>query len=144
MKHNRNVILTGFTSFFTDVSSEMLYPLIQAFVSIVLAGQKTLVGPALGLIEGVAESTASLLKVFAGYYSDKIQVRKGTAIAGYGISALSKLLLFLASVGWYVVLASRFSAPVPNFCTGSRSFYFPRTQCHHCTRHRGVLSAMYQ
>ena len=72
MKFNRNVILTGLTSFFTDVSSEMLYPLIQAFVSTVLASQKALVGPALGIIEGVAESTASLLKDLPGYYSDKV------------------------------------------------------------------------
>ncbi len=108
MKFNRNVVLTGFTSFFTDVSSEMIYPLIQAFVSAVLASQKALIGPALGVIEGVAESTASLLKVFAGYYSDRIRLRKAPAIAGYGVSALSKLLLFLASAGWYFVLVSRF------------------------------------
>lgn len=108
MTHNRNVILTGFTSFFTDVSSEMLYPLIQAFVSTVLASQKALVGPALGIIEGVAESTASLLKVLAGYYSDRIRLRKAPTIAGYALSALSKLLLFLASSGWYFVLVSRF------------------------------------
>jgi MFS family permease len=108
MNYNRNVILTGFTSFFTDVSTEMIYPLIQAFVSTVLASQKALVGPALGIIEGVAESTASLLKVFAGYYSDKIQLRKAPAIVGYGLSAVSKLLLFLAYAGWYFVLISRF------------------------------------
>jgi MFS family permease len=108
MKHNRNVILTGFTSFFTDVSSEMLYPLIQAFVSAILSSQKALIGPALGIIEGVAESTASLLKVLSGYYSDKIKTRKAPTIAGYGLSAISKLLLFLASFGWFFVLASRF------------------------------------
>jgi MFS family permease len=108
MKQNRNVILTGFTSFFTDVSSEMLYPLIQAFVSAILSSQKALIGPALGIIEGIAESTASLLKVFSGYYSDRIQARKAPAIIGYGLSALSKLLLFLASFGWYFVLISRF------------------------------------
>jgi MFS family permease len=108
MKQDRNVILTGFTSFFTDVSSEMLYPLIQAFVSAILSAQKTLIGPALGIIEGVAESTASLLKVYSGYYSDRIQARKAPTIAGYGLSAFSKLLLFLAPLGWYVVLVSRF------------------------------------
>jgi len=107
IKHNRNVILTGFTSFFTDVSSEMLYPLIQSFVSTILATQKSLVGPVLGIIEGAAESTASLLKVFAGYYSDRVQARKAPAIAGYALSALSKLFLFLASSGWYFVLVSR-------------------------------------
>jgi|WetSurMetagenome_2_1015567.scaffolds.fasta_scaffold00392_3 MFS family permease len=108
MKYNRNVTLTALTSFFTDVSTEMLYPLIQAFVSAVLASQKALVGPALGVIEGIAESTASLLKVVAGYYSDRVRLRKAPAIAGYGLSAASKLLLFLASFGWYFVLISRF------------------------------------
>jgi MFS family permease len=106
--YTRNVVLTGLTSFFTDVSTEMLYPLIQAFVVMIFAAQKSLVGPALGIIEGVAESTASLIKVFAGYYSDRIRVRKGPALAGYGLSALSKLLFFLASFGWYFVLAGRF------------------------------------
>jgi MFS family permease len=106
--YNRNVVLTGLTSFFTDVSTEMLYPLIQAFVVMIFAGQRALVGPALGMIEGVAESTASLIKVFAGYYSDRVRARKGPALAGYGISAVSKLLFFLASFGWYFVLAGRF------------------------------------
>ena len=104
----RNVLLTGLTSFFTDVSSEMVYPLLQAFVSLVLAAQKALLGPILGIIEGVAESTASLLKVFSGYYSDRWERRKLPAIGGYAGSALAKLLLFLAGFGWYFVLASRF------------------------------------
>lgn len=103
-----NVLLTGFTSFFTDVSSEMIYPLLQAFVSMIMASQKALLGPILGIIEGIAESTASLLKVFFGYYSDKIQKRKLPAIAGYSTSALAKLLLLLSSFGWYFVLLARF------------------------------------
>ena len=111
MKHpllNRNVLLTGATSFFTDVSSEMVYPLLQAFVAAILAGRTALVGPALGVIEGIAESTASILKVFSGYYSDRVSKRKGPAISGYGISAAAKLLLFFASFGWYFVLLARF------------------------------------
>lgn len=104
----RNVVLTGFTSFFTDVSSEMIYPLIQAFVSMIMASQKALLGPILGIIEGIAESTASLLKVFFGYYSDKIQKRKLPAIAGYSTSALAKFLLLLSSFGWHFVLFARF------------------------------------
>jgi MFS family permease len=105
---NRNVILTGLTSFFTDVSSEMIYPLLQAFVSAVLASRAALIGPALGIIEGVAESTASLLKVFSGYYSDRIRKRKLPAISGYSLSAAAKALLFFASAGWYFVLLARF------------------------------------
>lgn len=103
----RNIVLTGFTSFFTDVSSEMIYPLLQAFVSMIMASKKALLGPILGIIEGVAESTASLLKVFFGYYSDKIQNRKTPAIAGYSTSALAKFLLLLSSFGWYFVLLAR-------------------------------------
>jgi len=107
-KLDKNVILAGLTSFFTDVSSEMLYPLIQAFVTMVLAAQKALLGPVLGIIEGIAESTASLLKVFIGYYSDKFQNRKTPTIIGYALSAVSKGILFFASTGWPFVLFSRF------------------------------------
>ena len=107
MKLNKNVILLGLTSFFTDVSSEMIYPLIQAFVGMILVTQQALLGPVLGIIEGIAESTASLLKVFVGYYSDKIQRRKNLTIGGYGLSAGAKILLLLASLGWSFVLLSR-------------------------------------
>lgn len=106
-KLDRNVILTGLTSFFTDVSTEMLYPLIQAFISTILSAQRALIGPVLGIIEGFAESTASLLKVFVGYYSDRWEKRKAPAIAGYSFSAISKALLFAASFGWIFVLLSR-------------------------------------
>jgi MFS family permease len=105
---HRNVILTGCTSFFTDVSSEMIYPLLQAFVALVLATQKALLGPVLGIIEGSAESAASLTKVFSGYFSDRLQKRKPLAITGYGASAAAKFLFLLASVGWYMVLLARF------------------------------------
>jgi len=104
----RNIVLTGFTSLFTDVSSEMIYPLLQAFVSMIMASKKALLGPILGIIEGIAESTASLLKVFFGYYSDKTQNRKLPAIAGYSTSALAKFLLLLSFFGWYFVLLARF------------------------------------
>jgi len=105
---HRNVILTGFTSFFTDISSEMIYPLLQAFVAMILTAHKALLGPVLGIIEGIAESTASLTKVFSGYFSDRLQKRKPSTIAGYGASALAKFLFLLASLGWYMVLLARF------------------------------------
>jgi MFS family permease len=105
---SRNVILTGFTSFFTDVSSEMIYPLLQAFVRFLLSSRQALLGPALGVIEGVAESSASLLRVFSGYYSDRIHKRKLPAIGGYGASVLAKGVLLLGSLGWHFVLLSRF------------------------------------
>ncbi len=105
---DRNVVITGLTSFFTDVSSEMIYPLIQAFIAMIMAAQKALLGPVLGIIEGIAESTSSLLKLIAGYYSDRLQKRKAPAIAGYAVSAVSKAALFAASYGWAFVLTSRF------------------------------------
>jgi MFS family permease len=106
---SRNVLLTGLTSFFTDVSSELVYPLLQAFVSLILAARQTLLGPFLGLIEGLAESTASLLKVFSGYWSDRSSRRKPLTLGGYAASALAKLLLLLATHGWAFVLLSRFA-----------------------------------
>jgi MFS family permease len=105
---HRNVILTGFTSFFTDVSSEMIYPLLQAFIATIMAAQTVLLGPVLGIIEGLAESTASITKVFSGYFSDRLGKRKNISIAGYGTSAVSKILFLLASLGWYIVLLARF------------------------------------
>ncbi len=99
----RNVLVTGLVSFFMDVSSEMIYPLVPLFLTNVLGANKSLVG----LIEGIAESTASLLKVFSGWFSDKIGRRKGLMAAGYAISTLSRPLVALAS-GWGQVLSSRF------------------------------------
>lgn len=99
----RNVFVTGLVSFFMDVSSEMIYPLVPLFLSSVLGANKSLIG----LIEGIAESTASLLKVFSGWFSDKIGRRKGLMAAGYAISTLSRPLVALAS-GWHQVLGSRF------------------------------------
>ncbi|MBN2036586.1 MAG: MFS transporter [Chitinispirillaceae bacterium] len=104
---NRNVLLTGCTSFFTDVSTEMVYPLLQAFVKALTASRALLAGPMLGIIEGTAESTASLLKVFSGYFSDRIRKRKTPTIIGYSLSALAKLLFFFAAAGWYFVLLAR-------------------------------------
>jgi MFS family permease len=107
-KLDRNVIITGITSFFTDISSEMIYPMIQAFVSMVMTTQKAMLGPILGIIEGIAESTASLLKLYSGYYSDKIEKRKTPTVAGYAVSSISKILLLAGTYGWGFILFSRF------------------------------------
>jgi MFS family permease len=97
-----NVIITGIASFFTDISTEMVYPIIPFFLTSVLG-----VGPAiLGLIEGFAESLASLLKVFSGYFSDKQKKRKPLAIFGYGSSTIGKAILYL-STGWVSVFVAR-------------------------------------
>ncbi|MDP2966773.1 MAG: MFS transporter [Pelolinea sp.] len=93
----RNIWVVSFTSFFMDISSEMVINLIPLFLSNVL-GIKTNI---IGLIEGVAESTASILKLFSGWLSDKLHTRKWLAVAGYGISALAKPFFYFANTwGW--------------------------------------------
>lgn len=99
----RNVFAAGAVSFFMDVSSEMVYPLVPLFLSTVLGVPKSVIG----LIEGVAESTASLLKVASGWYSDRIGRRKELMGAGYAISTLSRVGLALAG-SWSHVLGARF------------------------------------
>jgi MFS family permease len=100
----RNIwVLTG-GSFLTDISSEMIVHLIPLFLANVL-GVRTIT---IGLIEGVAETTASLLKVFSGRYSDKLGQRKWLTVAGYGLSTLAKPFLVLAN-SWTAVFAVRFT-----------------------------------
>lgn len=96
-----NVVLLGLTSLLTDISSEMVYPLIPFFLASLGAGPA-----ALGLIEGLAETAASLLKVVSGRRSDRVGRRKGLTIAGYGSSALGKALLAIPW-GWPGVLVAR-------------------------------------
>jgi len=102
---HRNVIITGLTSFFTDISSEMIYPILQGFIAAIMKAQGAFLGPVLGIIEGVSESTASLLKVFSGYFSDKLQKRKAPTIIGYTLSWAAKALFLFPS--WYTVLGAR-------------------------------------
>ncbi|MDD5772389.1 MAG: MFS transporter [bacterium] len=99
----KNVFVSGVVSFFMDVSSEMIYPLVPLFLANTLGVNKSVIG----LIEGIAESTASILKVFSGWLSDKIGTRKWLMVAGYGISTLSRPVMALAS-GWHQVLGARF------------------------------------
>jgi len=102
--HSKNVYLLVFVSFFTDISSEMIYPVIPSFLKALV---KQSAGKFLGIIEGIAEATASLGKVYFGYISDKLRQRKLFAILGYGLSAFSKIILYFASF-WTHVLGSRF------------------------------------
>jgi MFS family permease len=93
----RNVWVMSATSLLNDISSEMLLNLIPFFLANIL-GVRTAV---IGLIEGVAETTASLLKIYFGALSDRYGKRKPFAVAGYALSALTKPLLFFASAwGW--------------------------------------------
>ncbi len=97
-----NVKIVAVTSFLTDVSSEMVINTLPLFLKNVL-GVKTSI---IGLIEGVAESTSSILKLFSGWLSDQLKKRKLLAVLGYGISALSKPLFYFAH-SWGVVAAAR-------------------------------------
>ena len=98
----RNILALGIVSLFTDLSSEMIFPLIPLFITGVLGAG----GMAVGIIEGSAETTASLFKVLSGYWSDKIKRRKPFVIFGYSMSAVSKPLFALAKV-WPLILAVR-------------------------------------
>ncbi len=100
----RNVVILGFVSLLNDGASEMIYPLMPAFLTAVLGA-----GPAaLGVIEGVAEATASLLKLYSGYLSDRVRKRKGWIVIGYSLSnAIRPLIAF--STSWLHVLALRFT-----------------------------------
>lgn len=96
-----NVILTGLTSFLTDISTEMFYPLISLYI-VALGGGPQIIG----VIEGIAESLASLLKVFSGNLSDIIKKRKPLAIFGYSFSVIGKIFMYFAQ-SWGGVFAGR-------------------------------------
>ena len=98
----RNIISLGVVSFFTDISSEMVYPLLPQLVKAVGGTPASL-----GLIEGLAEATASGLRAVSGYISDRFRRRKILVILGYSLSALAKPLLG-ASRLWQMVLGFRF------------------------------------
>lgn len=89
-----NILTLGVVSLFTDLSSHMIFPLLPFFI-LSLPGATALV---VGVIEGVAESSSSFLKVFAGYWSDKLGKRKSFIGGGYATSAVSKLLISLSQV----------------------------------------------
>ncbi len=98
------VWLLGLVSLFNDSTSELVYPLVPLFLtSVLMAGPK-----ALGLIEGIAEATASLLKLFSGVVMDRRGHAKGWVLAGYGLAALSRPLFYVAG-SWPMVLALRFA-----------------------------------
>lgn len=99
-----NVIRLGWVSLLTDISSEMLYPIVPIFITSVLGAPMA----ALGLIEGLAESAANILKIFSGWWSDQAGKRRPFVIGGYSLSAFSKpLLAFAQFLGWPFVLAMR-------------------------------------
>lgn len=98
----RNIIFLGLVSCFADISSEMVYPIIPLYLTAVLGATPALVG----VIEGIAESIASLLKVFSGYISDRFQKKKAIAFTGYATGVIYKLALVFSS-SWLGILTAR-------------------------------------
>jgi MFS family permease len=93
----RNVWAASLTSFFNDISSDMVLNVLPLYLSNVLGVKMNIIG----IIEGVAEATASLLKIFFGWLSDKLHGRKWLAVAGYTLSSLSKPFFYFANTwGW--------------------------------------------
>lgn len=100
----KNVFALGIVSFLTDFSSEMIYPLLPLFLTSVLGASTSF----LGFIEGIAESTASVLKLFSGWLSDKLNKRKAIVVFGYTLSSISRPLIAIVSKPFHVLLI-RFS-----------------------------------
>jgi len=100
----KTVLALGVVSLLTDLSSEMIYPLLPLFLTTVLAA-----GPAaLGVIEGIAEATAALLKLVSGVWSDRVRRRTPLVVAGYTLAGLARPLIGLAG-SWPAVLGLRFA-----------------------------------
>jgi MFS family permease len=100
----RNVWAVSLTSFFMDISSEMVINLLPLYLLNVLGARTSVIG----LIEGIAEATSSLLKLFSGWFSDRLRARKWLAVAGYGLSTLVKPWFYFAST-WEAVALIRWA-----------------------------------
>lgn len=100
----KNVLALGLVSLLTDVGTEMFYPVLPIFLTSVLGAGVGFVG----LVEGTAESTASLLKLFSGWLSDRMRKRKALVLAGYILSGVTRPALALATSAWHV-LGARFA-----------------------------------
>jgi len=101
MSERRTVFALGWVSFFMDVSSEMIYPLIPVFLASLGVG-----GLAIGFVAGLSETTASFFRVISGFLSDRLKKRKGAIILGYALSTLARPILALSS-SWGHVLGFR-------------------------------------
>lgn len=98
----RNVFILGFVSFFTDISAEMVYPVIPLYLISRFGATPALIG----FIEGIAESMASLLRVCSGYITDKYKKKRATAFIGYSAGVVYKIALIF-SASWWGVLGAR-------------------------------------
>lgn len=96
---SKPVFLLGLVSLMTDLSSEMVYPILPLFLANVIGASTIFIG----LVEGIAESTASILKIYSGWLSDKLGKRRPLILAGYAFSSLTKPFLAIAASGWHVL-----------------------------------------
>src|SRR3954464_340488 len=96
----RNVYALAVVSFLTDVSTEMIYPLLPVFLTAVLGASAGFIG----VIEGAAESTAALLKLASGWWSDRVQKRKPLVVIGYTIASAVRPLVAIAQSASQVLL----------------------------------------
>ena len=107
-----NVLMMGLVSLFTDFSSEMIFPLLPAFIAGLIrmahpdySLERVSAAAAIyvGVMAGLAEATASLLKIFSGRISDRLRKRKALLAVGYGISTIARPLMALAGGAWHIV-----------------------------------------
>ncbi len=110
---SKNTFLLAFTSFFADISTEMLYPVLPIFLTQTLHTSTSVVG----IVEGIATATQNIVQGFSGWLADKLEKPKSVALLGYTIAAISKPLMGFSPV-WQVVLGTRF---LDRFGTGLRS-----------------------
>jgi MFS family permease len=96
---NRTVFLLGMVSLFNDAASEMIYPLLPVFLASIGASMSFI-----GLVEGIAETTASMLKLFSGYIADRLRRKRLLMVSGYVFSNAVRPLIGLAASGWHVLL----------------------------------------
>jgi len=100
----KNVFMLGLVSFLTDFSTDMIYPLLPLFLTSVLKTGELFVG----VVEGIAESTASTFKLFSGWISDKLSRRKILVVGGYSLSGLTRPIIAISTAGWHVLVARFF------------------------------------
>lgn len=97
-----NIVILGFVSFFTDIGTEMVYPILPLYLTTMLGASPAIIG----VIEGIAESLASILKLFSGMIADKYNNKKQLAFIGYFASFFNKIIILL-STSWGGVLGAR-------------------------------------
>lgn len=97
---SKNVFALGSVSLLTDISREMIFPLLPLYLRSVLGASTAFVG----LVEGIAESTSSVLNIVSGWLSDRIQKRKTLMLWGYSLSAITRPLIAIATAGWHILV----------------------------------------